>query len=204
MVMKSDDHLKKILVLFYFLIMIFLVTEIRQAIAGDHFQLTPSQIKKAMELGKNSELRFNEFGDYDIGLNRFEFKQGIGYVVIFTPFVEIATVAKLKTISQEDFKYGDAEKLTNYPPNIRIYLQTTKKNLRSPVDCLLITSSEIIVLRSRIKETSQCHGSMNECLRKLVFTLPMDTLKNVAEFTVLLSNKEFAQSKIKIPIRSLY
>ena len=39
-----------------------------------------------------NELKFNEFGDYDIGLNRFNFGEGIGYAVILTPFVAIATL----------------------------------------------------------------------------------------------------------------
>ena len=174
-----------------------------QAKAFDRFPLTPDQIREAIRLGRTSDLKFNEFGDYDIGLNRFNFGEGIGYAVILTPFVEIATVAGLKKISQDDFNYRDADKLINYPPQVRVYLYTNKQSLKSKVDCLVITARETVVLRSNIKESTVCDEATNKCVRKLVFDLPINRMQNVSEFTLLVINTEFAQRKIKINLKEI-
>jgi hypothetical protein len=144
-----------------------------QVKAYDPFRASPQRVKEAIAYGTTSTYKIDEFGSYDIGLNKFDLGDGIGYVEISTPFVAIATMARKLRNLREDFDYSDAKKLIYYPPQIRAVLNTNKKYANTRVDCVLIAKEEIFVLSNDVIESTLCDDSTNSCVRLLVYFIPV-------------------------------
>lgn len=167
------------------------------------FELSPQRVQDAIVFGKNTDYRIDDFGNYDLGINKFDLNGAIGYVVIPTPFVEIATMArKLKNL-QEDFNYLYAKKLTNYPPQIRVLLYVNENDARSRVDCVLLAQQELFVLSDDALESKICDPSTGKCVRSLVYFIPVDRIRNETQFTLVLKNVAFGQKNIRVDLSQI-
>ncbi len=169
----------------------------------DPFELSSQRVQDAITFGKNADYRIDAFGNYDLGLNKFALNGGIGYVVIPTPFVEIATMArKLKNL-QEDFNYLYAKKLTNYPPQIRVLLYVNENYSRTRVDCVLLAQEELFVLSDDVLESTICDPSTGKCVRSLIYFIPVDRIRNETQFTLVLKNLAFGQKNIRVDLTQI-
>lgn len=194
---------KPVIVLFAILLVMPLDSGFSKTGPHNLFSLSPQRIRDAIQYGRQSLYWVNEFGSYDLGLNQIDLGEGVGYVDIYTPFVEIATMARKMKNFGEDFLYDEAEKLKNYPAQIRAFLHVNKQFLKTRVDCLLMTTEEIFVLSHDAMESTLCDDSANKCVRLLIYFIPVDQIKNETHFTLVLKNLAFGQKKIRVNLTQI-
>jgi hypothetical protein len=64
------------------------------------FALSPGKVEKAIQYGTNADYKLNEFGGYDMGLNKFSLGNKTGYIDLLTPFVRITSFS----LKNEEFR----------------------------------------------------------------------------------------------------
>ncbi len=201
---QIEEIMKKLVIILCFSLFLWSSKYVdSQVRAYDPFRLSSQRIQEAIVYGTTSSYEIDEFGSYDIGLNKFHLGDGIGYVEIATPFVAIATMARKLRNLREDFHYADAKKLAYYPPQIRAVLYTNEKYANTRVDCVLIAKEEIFVLSNDVLESTICGDGTNSCVRLLVYFMPVDKMRNATHFTLVLKNPAFGQKKIDVNVAQL-
>jgi hypothetical protein len=97
------------------------------------FDLSPKKIEEAIQYGKTADYRMNEFGGYDLGLNKFSLGDKTGYIDLLTPFVRIAGLSLKTKGSGKQLSFEEARERSKKPVELRAFLYVTKADLKDPI-----------------------------------------------------------------------
>lgn len=164
----------------------------------NHFMLSSEKIKEAIQYGINTDSKTNEFGGYDLGLNKFSLGDKIGYVDILTPFMGIAVRSRKMKDSGKELSFEEAQELNKRPVQLRVFLYVKKEHLGDPITCVIKTSKELFDISGNVMAFSMCDDKTGDCVRSLAYLLPAREVGTEQSFQILLSGEKFGKKTITI------
>jgi hypothetical protein len=162
------------------------------------FDLSPAKIEEAIQYGKTADYKMNEFGGYDLGLNKFSLGDKTGYLDLFTPFVRIAGLSLKIKNSGEELSLKEAQERGKTPVELRVFLYVMKADLKDPMQCLIKTSTDELDISDMVMEFSMCDDKTGECVRSLSYIFPAIDLQREHVFHIMLRGKKLGEQKVEV------
>lgn len=187
----------KFLVLF-FAACLFLNTSSVLGADKNFFELSPQKIEEAIQYGKTADYKMNEFGGYDLGLNKFSLGDKTGYFDLITPFVRIAGLALKKKNSGKQLSVEEAKEQGKKPVELRVFLYGGKEDLKDPIQCLIKMNTDEFDISDMVMEFSMCDDKTGECVRSLAYLFPVIDLKKEHVFQIILKGERLGEKKVSI------
>jgi hypothetical protein len=162
------------------------------------FDLSPDKIEEAIQYGKTADYKINEFGGYDLGLNKFSLGDKIGYIDLLTPFVRIAGLSLKMKGSGEQLSFEEAQERGKKPVELRAFLYVTKADLEDPMQCLITTSKDELDISDMVMEFSMCDDKTGDCVRSLAYLFPVIDLQKEHVFHIILRGERLGEKRVEI------
>ena len=187
----------KSLVLFFSACLILCV--VQPLFAGDSFfELSPETIEEAIQYGASADYKINEFGGYDMGLNKFSLGNKTGYLDLLTPFVRVSSLSLKMKISRKKVSFEEAKERTKKPVELRVFLYVRKEDLKDPIQCLIKTSEDSLDISGMVMEFSMCDDKTDDCVRSLAYLFPVIDLKKEQTFQIMLKGEKLGEKVVEI------
>jgi hypothetical protein len=162
------------------------------------FELSQAKIEEAIQYGKTADYKMNEFGGYDLGLNKFSLGDKTGYLDLLTPFVRIAGLSlKMKNLGKE-LSFEEAQERGKKPVELRVFLYVMKADLKDPMQCLIKTNTDELDISDMVMEFSMCDDKTGECVRSLSYLFPAIDLQKEHVFYIILRGERLGEKKVEI------
>jgi hypothetical protein len=187
----------KFLVLFF---AVFLILCNGNVLSADNnfFVLSPEKIEEAIQYGKTADYKMNEFGGYDLGLNKFSLGDKTGYLDLLTPFVRIASLSLKTKSSGKQLSFEEAQERRKKPVELQAFLYVTKADLKDPIQCLIKTSADELDISDMVMEFSMCDDEIGDCVRSLAYLFPVIDLKKEQTFQIILRGQKLGEKRVEI------
>ena len=156
------------------------------------------KIEEAIRYGANADYKMNEFGGYDMGLNKFSLGDKTGYLDLLTPFVRVSSLSLKMKKSKKKVSFEEAKKRTKKPVELRVFLYVRKKDLKDPIQCLVKTREDSLDISGMVMEFSMCDDKTDECVRSLAYLFPVVDLKKEQTFQIILRGKKLGEKVVEI------
>lgn len=166
--------------------------------ADDLFNLSEKEIEEAIQYGKNADYELNDFGGYDLGLNKYSLGDETGYLDIVTPFARIAAISLKMEKSGQSLSLEEARDQLKRPVELRVFLNVSKDKLEEPVACVVASSRGSIDISDNVMEFSMCDDDTGDCVRSLVYLLPTQEIIGERSFRIILRGETLAERNIEI------
>ena len=161
------------------------------------FNLSPAKIEEAIQYGKTVDYKTNEFGGYDLGLNKFSLGDKTGYLDLLTPYVRIAGLSLKMKNSGKELSLQEAQERGKKPVELRVFLYVTKADLKDPMQCLIKTSTDELDISDMVMEFSMCDDKTGECVRSLSYLFPAIDLQKEHVFHIILRGERLGEKRIE-------
>jgi hypothetical protein len=165
---------------------------------GSFFELSPAKIEEAVQYGTTADYKINEFGGYDLGLNKFSLGDKTGYLDLITPFVRIAGLSLKMKNAGKQLSFEEAKERGKKPVELRVFLYVGKEDLKDPIQCLIKTSTDELDISDMVMEFSMCDDKTGECVRSLAYLFPVIDLKKEQMFQIILRGERLGAKKVGI------
>jgi hypothetical protein len=165
---------------------------------GSFFELSPAKIEEAVQYGTTADYKINEFGGYDLGLNKFSLGNKTGYLDLITPFVRIAGLSLKMKNAGKQLSFEEAKERGKKPVELRVFLYVGKEDLKDPIQCLIKTSTDELDISDMVMEFSMCDDKTGECVRSLAYLFPVIDLKKEQMFQIILRGERLGAKKVGI------
>ena len=162
------------------------------------FDLSPERIEAAIQYGTTAEYNMNEFGGYDLGLNKFSLGNKTGYVDLLTPFVRIASLSLKMKGAGKQLSVEEAKERSKKPVELRAFLYVRKEDLKDPIQCLIKTSTDELDISDMVMEFSMCDDTTGDCVRSLAYLFPALDLKKEHIFHIILRGEKLGEKRVEI------
>jgi hypothetical protein len=162
------------------------------------FDLSPAKIEEAIQYGKTADYKTNEFGGYDLGLNKFSLGDKTGYLDLLTPFVRIAGLSLKMKNSGKELSFEEAQERGKKPVELRVFLYVMKADLKDPMQCLIKTSTDELDISDMVMEFSMCDDKTGECVRSLSYLFPAIDLQKEHVFYIILRGERLGEKKVEV------
>ena len=162
------------------------------------FEPSRNRIEAAVRYGRTADYKLNEFGGYDLGLNKFSLGDKTGYIDLLTPFARIAGSSLKMKDSGKSLSLEEAQKQGRGPVELRVFLYVRKEDLEDPIECLVETGTDSIDISGMVMEFSMCDDKTGDCVRSLSYLLPAEELKGEQEFRIMLRGERLGEKRVKI------
>jgi hypothetical protein len=162
------------------------------------FDLSPEKIEEAIQYGKTADYKMNEFGGYDLGLNKFSLGDKTGHLDLLTPFVRIASLSLKMKSSGKQPSFQEAQEQGKKPVELRAFLYVKKEDLKDPIQCLVKTSKDSVDISGMVIEFSMCDDKTGECVRSLAYLLPVMDLAKEQTFQIILRGERLGEKRVEI------
>jgi hypothetical protein len=187
----------KSLVIFFSVCLILCGSNATRADDG-FFDLSPAKIEEAIQYGKTADYKMNEFGGYDLGLNKFSLGDKTGYLDLLTPFVRIAGLSLKMKGSGKPLSFEEAQERSKKPVELRVFLYVKKKDLKDPMQCLIKTSTDELDISDMVMEFSMCDDKTGDCVRSLAYLFPVIDLSKEQMFHIILKEEKLGEKRVDI------
>ena len=187
----------KFLVLFFAACLLLHTSSVLSA-DKNFFELSPQNIEEAIQYGSTADYKMNEFGGYDLGLNKFSLGDKTGYLDLITPFVRIAGLALKMKNAGKQLSFEEAKERGKKPVELRVFLYVGKEDLKDPIQCLIKTSTDEFDISDMVMEFSMCDDKTGECVRSLAYLFPAIDLKKEQMFQIILKGGKLGAKKVGI------
>jgi hypothetical protein len=187
----------KSLVLFFAACLILCSSNAARADDG-FFDLSPGKTEEAIQYGKTADYTMNEFGGYDLGINKFFLGDKTGYLDLLTPFVRIAGLSLKMKNSGEQLSFEEAQEQGKKPVELRVFLYVTKTDLEDPMQCLIKTSTDELDISDMVMEFSMCDDKTGDCVRSLAYLFPVIDLSKEHMFHIILRGERLGEKRAEI------
>ena len=164
----------------------------------DFFNLSPDKIEEAIQYGKTADYKMNEFGGYDLGLNKFSLGDKTGYLDLLTPFMRIASLSLKMKNSGKQISLEEAQERGKKPVELRVFLYVKKADLKDPMQCLIKTSTDELDISDMVMEFSMCDDKTGDCVRSLAYLFPVIDLSKEHIFHIILIGEKLGEKRIEI------
>jgi hypothetical protein len=187
----------KSIVLFFAACLILCVSN---ALSADDsfFDLSPDKIEEAIQYGKTVDYKMNEFGGYDLGLNKFSLGDKTGYLDLLTPFVRVASLSLKMKGSGKKVSFEEAQERGKKPIELRVFLYVKKEDLKNPMQCLIKTSADELDISDMVMEFSMCDDKTSDCVRSLAYLFPAIDLTKEPTFQIILRGERLGEKRVEI------
>ena len=165
---------------------------------NNFFDLSPQKIEEAIQYGTTAEYKMNEFGGYDLGLNKFSLGDKTGYLDLLTPFVRIASLSLKMKGSGKQLSFEEAQERTKKPVELRVFLYVKKADLNDPMQCLIKTSTDEFDISGMVMEFSMCDDKTGDCVRSLAYLFPVIDLNKEDIFHIILRGEKLGEKRVEI------
>jgi len=165
---------------------------------GGFFDLSPAQIEEAIQYGKTADYKMNEFGGYDLGLNKFSLEDKTGYLDLLTPFVRIAGLSLKMKNSGKELSFEEARERGKNPAELRVFLYVMKADLKDPIQCLIKTGIDELDISDMVMEFNMCDDKTGECVRSLSYLFPNIDLQKEHVFHIILRGEKLGEQKVEV------
>lgn len=165
---------------------------------GSLFELSPTKIEEAIQYGTTTDYNMNEFGGYDLVINKFSLGDKTGYLDLITPFVRIAGLSLKMKNSGKQLSVEEAKELNQKPVELRVFLYVGKEDLDDPIQCLIKTSTDEFDISDMVMEFSMCDDKNADCVRSLAYLFPVINLKKEQMFQIILRGEKLGEKKVGI------
>ena len=162
------------------------------------FDLSPDKIEEAIQYGKTADYKMNEFGGYDLGLNKFSLGDKTGYLDLLTPFVRIASLSLKMKNSGKQISIEEAQERGKKPVELRVFLYVKKADLKDPMQCFIKTSTDELDISDMVMEFSMCDDKTSDCVRSLAYLFPVIDLSKEHIFHIILIGEKLGEKRIEI------
>lgn len=162
------------------------------------FDLSPAKIEEAIQYGKTADYKMNEFGGYDLGLNKFSLGDKTGYLDLLTPFVRIAGLSLKMKNSGKELSIEEAQERGKKPVELRVFLYVMKADLNDPLQCLIKTSTDELDISDMVMEFSMCDDKTGDCVRSLAYLFPVRDLSKEQMFHIILKGEKLGEKRVDI------
>ena len=162
------------------------------------FDLSPAKIEEAIQYGKTADYKMNEFGGYDLGINKFSLGDKTGYLDFLTPFVRIAGLSLKMKNSGKELSFEEAQERGKKPVELRVFLYVMKVDLKNPMQCLIKTSTDELDISDMVMEFSMCDDKTGDCVRSLAYLFPVIDLSKEHMFHIILRGKRLGEKRAEI------
>ena len=162
------------------------------------FDLSPAKIEEAIQYGKTVDYKTNEFGGYDLGLNKFSLGNKTGYLDLLTPFARIAGLSLKMKNSGKELSLKEAQEQGKKPVELRVFLYVTKAHLEDPMQCLIKTGTDELDISDMVMEFSMCDDKTGECVRSLSYLFPIIDLQKEHMFHIILRGEKLGEVKVEV------
>ncbi len=162
------------------------------------FELSPDKIEAAIQYGTTTDYQMNEFGGYDLGLNKFSLGDKTGYLDLLTPFVRIASLSLKTKGSGKQLSFEEAQERGKKPVELRAFLYVTKADLKDPIQCLIKTSTDELDISDMVMEFSMCDDKTGDCVRSLAYLFPIIDLNKEHIFHIILKGEKLEEKRVEI------
>ena len=162
------------------------------------FELSQAKIEEAIQYGKTADYKMNEFGGYDLGINKFSLGDKTGYLDFLTPFVRIAGLSLKMKNSGKELSFEEARERGKNPAELRVFLYVMKVDLKNPMQCLIKTSTDELDISDMVMEFSMCDDKTGECVRSLSYLFPNIDLQKEHVFHIILRGKRLGEKRAEI------
>jgi hypothetical protein len=172
---------------------------VQPLVADDSFfELSPEKIEEAIQYGANADYKINEFGGYDMGLNKFSLGNKTGYLDLLTPFVRVSSLSLKMKKSKKKVSFEEAKERTKKPVELRVFLYVRKEDLKDPIQCLIKTSEDSLDISGMVMEFSMCDDKTDDCVRSLAYLFPVIDLKNEQVLQIILRGEKLGEKVVEI------
>ncbi len=168
-------------------------------------RFVPSEevVRKAIKFGETSDYSIDDFGNYDLGLNKFDLNNGAGYLQVRTPFVEIATRAMYAKKRKTKLPESEAMALLSNPSMVHIILKGDKSQLEERMTCVIGSGGALFDVSDNPMSAHMCNDEGTKCTKQIMYILPDEVVKENSEFMVAV--KCFSgETKVKIDPNQMY
>jgi hypothetical protein len=162
------------------------------------FELSQAKIEEAIQYGKTADYKMNEFGGYDLGINKFSLGDKTGYLDFLTPFVRIAGLSLKMKNSGKELSFEEAQERGKKPVELRVFLYVMKVDLKNPMQCLIKTSTDELDISDMVMEFSMCDDKTGDCVRSLAYLFPVIDLSKEHMFHIILRGKRLGEKRAEI------
>ena len=160
-------------------------------------------IKKAIKFGETADCSIDDFGNYDLGINKFDLANGGCYLQVRTPFVEVATRAIHAKKRKTKLAESEAITLLSNPSMIHIVLKGDKAQVEERVACVIGLGGASFDISDNPMSAHMCNDEGTKCTKQIMYILPDELAKENMEFTVMV--KCFlGETKTKIDPNQMY
>lgn len=170
---------------------------------GDFIDLSSQEIEEAIQYGKSADYELNEFGGYDLGLNKYSLGDKTGYLDFITPFVRIAGLSLKAKRSGKSLSVEEAQEQVNRPVELRVFLYVRKDELEDPIECIVETSLGSTDISGMVMEFSMCDDDTDDCVRSLAYLLPAEEVKGERAFRIIMKGETLGEKNIEIETRHI-
>ena len=168
-------------------------------VADDSFlELSPAMIEEAIQYGATTKYKMNEFGGYDLGLNKFSLGDKTGYMDLLTPFARVASLSLKMKNSGKKVSLEEAQERTRKPTELRVFLYVKKADLKDPIRCVIKTNDGELDISGMVMEFSMCGDKPDDCVRALAYLLPTNDLKGEKTFQIVLTGEKLGKKSVEI------
>ena len=167
------------------------------------FKLSQGKIQEAIQYGMTADFDINDFGGYDIGLNKFSLGEKTGYFDLLTPYCRIASLSLKKKKSGKQLSYEEAEDRNKRPVELRVFLYVKKNGLNEPITCLIKTSKGSLDISGMVMEFSMCNDETGDCTRCLAYLFPTTELQRAETFQVIISGEKLGEKIVDIKMTQI-
>jgi len=162
------------------------------------FELSPERMEEAIQYGTAADYKMNEFGGYDLGLNKFSLGDKTGYLDLLTPFVRVASLSLKMKSSGKQPSFEEAQERSKKPVELRVFLYVKKTDLNDPMQCLIKTSTDELDISDMVMEFSMCDDETGDCVRSLAYLFPTIDLKEEQTFQIILRGEKLGEKRVEI------
>ena len=167
--------------------------------ADDTFvELSRARIEEAIQYGKTANYKMNEFGGYDLGINKFSLGDKTGYLDLLTPFVRIASLSLKMKNSGKQLSFKEAQEHGMNQVELRVFLYVTKADSNDPMQCLIKTSADELDISDMVMEFSMCDDKTGDCVRSLAYLFPAIDVQKEHVFHIILRGGTLGEKRVEI------
>ena len=167
--------------------------------ADDSFvELSPLKMEEAIQYGTTAKYKMNEFGGYDLGLNKFSLGDKTGYMDLLTPFARVAALSLKMKNSAEKVPPEEARERARKPIELRVFLYVKQADLKDPIRCVIKTSKDELDISDMVMEFSMCDDENDDCVRSLAYLFPGNDVRGEKTFQIVLTGKKLGKKSVEI------
>jgi hypothetical protein len=164
----------------------------------DFLNLSEQEIEEAVQYGKSADYELNDFGGYDLGLNKYSLGDETGYLDLVTPFVRIAGLSLKARRSGKSLSMEEAREQLKRPMELRVFLYVRKDKLEDPIGCFVESSRGSTDISGMVMEFSMCGEDTDDCIRSLSYLLPAEEIKGERAFQIKLKGETLGEKYVQI------